>query len=123
MSDLISRKEVLDMLFKMRENKNGNDHYRIGVSYAINAVKFAPSIKPETGEWISVKDKLPQRYGEICKNVVLHLADGLVSVGWMNEVTDGVYFLDNVNDIIIKRPIEMVTHWMPLPEPPKGENE
>lgn len=63
-------------------------------------------------EWISVKDKLPDDGKEVL------FSDGSsIMVGWYNadeefwELTDAdmiVYAVD-------------VTHWMPLPEPPKGE--
>lgn len=72
-------------------------------------------------EWISVKEMLPQGKGEICKNVILFMDDGLVTVGWLNEDTGMAYYLDTRNDFISKVPISRCTHWMPLPQPPKGE--
>ena len=114
MSDLISRKEVLDMLFKMRENKNGDDHYRIGVSNAINAVKFAPSIKPETREWISVKDRLP-----ISRKVVI-TCDRYDNMNRASCIAGEFYHYDDEG---YRNYLRGVTHWMPLPEPPEGENE
>lgn len=61
-------------------------------------------------EWISVKDRLPEKRGEylcyykfepdspdvICENT--YQGSGL----WLSEM-------------------DKVTHWMPLPQPPKGE--
>lgn len=61
-------------------------------------------------EWISVKNKLPQKWENVlcfykyepdspnvvCENT--YLGGGM----WMSET-------------------DKVTHWMPLPEPPKGE--
>ena len=72
-------------------------------------------------EWISVKDRLPQEKGEICKNVILFMDDGLVTVGWLNEDRGSAYMLDTRNDFISKVPMLRCTHWMPLPQPPKGE--
>ena len=72
-------------------------------------------------EWISVKDRLPQEKGEICKNVILFMDDGLVTVGWLNEDRGSAYMLDTRNDFISKVPMLRCTHWMPLPHPPKGE--
>ena len=70
-------------------------------------------------EWISVKDRLPQEYGEVCKNVNLLMDDGLVTVGWLNQVTNKGYYLDSVNDYVIREPLSRFTYWMPLPEPPE----
>lgn len=57
-------------------------------------------------EWISVEDSLPEEAG--LYNVVLD--SGIVSARTFNE---GVFWGG-------MRPIgQSVTHWMPLPEPPK----
>ena len=62
-------------------------------------------------EWISVKDRLPEDY----KQRVMVICIGDYPIGYPKIDTDryarghwvryGIY----------------VTHWMPLPEPPKGE--
>lgn len=69
------------------------------------------------GGWISVKDKLPdQRIGVLVycpeyNNVFAGELDDYLKKGqW--------YFFDDE----IHHPIkEEVTHWMPMPKPPKGE--
>lgn len=58
-------------------------------------------------EWISVEDRLPDMY----KSVIVCTARGTVEQGWLTvygnwECAVGVYSIQ-------------VTHWMPLPEPPK----
>ena len=70
-------------------------------------------------KWISVKDRLPQEKGEICKNVIMFMDDGLVTVGWLNEDIQFAFYLDTRDDLVSKVPISRCTHWMPLPEPPK----
>lgn len=72
-------------------------------------------------KWISVKDRLPQEHGEACKNVNLLMDNGFVTVGWLNQVTNRGYYLDAINDVVIKAPLSRFTHWLPLPEPPGGE--
>ena len=61
-------------------------------------------------EWISVKDKLPTSD----RNVLVFVR-GYVEIGWYDGYHDewrtGIVTLDNCE----------VTHWMPLPQPPKGE--
>lgn len=74
-----------------------------------------------SSKWISVKDGLPQGKGEVCKNAILLMDDGLVTVGWLNENTEKAYYLDTWNDVINRVPISRCTHWMPLPQPPKGD--
>ncbi len=74
--------------------------------------------------WIPVTERLPvggDDSGAVCENVCLMMDDGTVSCGWMNGITKKVYYLNARDDFIIKAPITRVTHWMPLPEPPKEE--
>ena len=53
-------------------------------------------------EWISVKDRLP----DVGKFVLIYNEINGVCLDYHDGVTFGYYD---------------VTHWMPLPEPPKGE--
>ena len=59
-------------------------------------------------EWISVEERLPKPLEE----VLVHYEDGKVSVGVWFELFSHFFGEDDDN---------RVTHWMPLPEPPKGE--
>ena len=75
-------------------------------------------------KWIPVTERLPiggDDSGALCENVCLLMDDGTVSCGWMNGITKKVYYLNAIDDVIIKAPITRVTHWMPLPKPPKEE--
>ena len=76
--------------------------------------------------WIPVTERLPaggDDSGVLCENVCLLMDDGTVSCGWMNGLTKKVYYLNERDDVVIKAPITRVTHWMPLPAPPKEETE
>ena len=60
-------------------------------------------------EWISVKDKLPEDQEEVLvctcsKNGIRNIDKGYMAI-----------------DRFIHRGCAEVTHWMPLPQPPKGE--
>ncbi len=57
-------------------------------------------------QWISVKDRLPEDLG-----VVMITFDTVVSVGRYSGEWHCLVFPE--------LPIESVTHWMPLPKPPK----
>lgn len=65
-------------------------------------------------EWISVEDRFPD---EEDKYYLILINNWIVRVGmYFNgawNVCTGVYVTD------ILRPCYSVTHWMPLPEPPK----
>ena len=143
MSDYISRdaaiKAVDDALFygtswrdaldaipatdAIEELQQTVEHYK---GCADDWYKEACDYKDALPRWISVKERVPvggDKSGAICENVNLLLDDGLVTCGWMNGITGKVYYLNALDDFIIKAPISRVTHWMPLPTPPKEAEE
>ncbi len=61
-------------------------------------------------EWISVNDRLP----EIMARVLLHDKDGFGTV--TGRLQTAGWYLENVSHHYCN-----ITHWMPLPEPPKTE--
>ena len=62
-------------------------------------------------EWISVDDRLPKNEKE---GVLIALRWGMVDIGWYEEGQWSSEFVNEYED-------GEVTHWMPLPQPPKGE--
>ena len=62
-------------------------------------------------EWISVTERLPEK-GE--ESVLIALRWGEVDIGWCEDSRWRSEFVNEYED-------GEVTHWMPLPEPPKGE--
>ena len=62
-------------------------------------------------EWISVDDRLP---GNGKEGVLIVLRWGLVDIGWCEDCRWRSEFVNEYED-------GEVTHWMPLPAPPKGE--
>ena len=65
-------------------------------------------------EWVSVKDRLPETGGYVVciakRNPFSRFMPMVARIeknGWVNPIT-GQY-------------ISEVTHWMPIPQPPKGE--
>ena len=92
-------------------------HFWYGVSHDIFSepvttyAKLAiEALKKENGvtvqEWISVKDRLPEQGEE----AICIAADGDMMIGKYTEW--GWMFPCYFEDL---------THWMPLPQPPKGE--
>ena len=69
-------------------------------------------------EWISVKDSLPDKNGLYlcCWKALCDANSWIVRIGdWRFEGWMNLY------DEPYKE--GLITHWMPLPEPPKGEEE
>ena len=62
-------------------------------------------------EWIPIKDRLPKNEKE---GVLIALRWGMVDIGWYEEGQWSSEFVNEYED-------GEVTHWMPLPQPPKGE--
>lgn len=92
----------------------------------LELVDTMPTIEAEPDKgWISVKDRLP----EYDKTVLVVNEDGYMhtavrikgSIARIDEwqIKYGVYFTDN--DVWEEDEHGKITHWRPLPEPPKGE--
>ena len=62
-------------------------------------------------EWVSVEDGLPENGKE---SVLIALRWGEVDIGWCEDGRWDSEFVNEYED-------GEVTHWMPLPQPPKGE--
>ena len=76
----------------------------------LDALAMAISALEKT-KWISVKDRLPENVKE---GLLIALRWGAVDIGWCEDGRWGSEFVDEYED-------GEVTHWMPLPKPPKGE--
>ncbi|OSK72346.1 putative bacteriophage protein [Escherichia coli H001] len=78
------------------------------------ALKVAMRNYPVTPDsWISCSERMPEETGDI-----IVVSDGIVMSGISYSRRDGFYMaaLEYDDD----EPIDGVTHWMPLPEPPQG---
>jgi len=62
-------------------------------------------------EWISIKDRLP----DIDKRVLIYLSHGVIKV---DERYKSLYG-KQIGNWRYTYPETNITHWMPLPEPPK----
>lgn len=71
-------------------------------------------------EWISVKDRLPEKGSEEWYNIVLTnqrcMTKRVVRVGYWDGYHKRFWGFEAPSDY-------NVTHWMPLPEPPKEARE
>jgi len=70
--------------------------------------------------WISVKDKLPEVHLDVLIYIPWlkdHFDSSSYIVGYL-EYDECIYF-NNFQDNIERIDIKYISHWMPLPEPPK----
>lgn len=69
------------------------------------------------GEWVSVKDRLP----DTVIIVLTCTSGGIVDTAWRTEMSDPPGAWDSFSG---RRGFNLddITHWMPLPEPPHPEN-
>ena len=68
-------------------------------------------------KWIPVTERLPETYRlvlAVCKNGKIFVGE-YVDLGWRT-----LWRIKTARDST-KEITQIVTHWMPLPEPPKGE--
>ena len=64
-------------------------------------------------KWISVDDRLPEDDSDVL---------AYLSIGEESRICPANYAKSVWFDCIFNMPVtESVTHWMPLPQPPKGE--
>ena len=116
MSELIDRNDLIleimqkhkDVPFVFRKEKpHPNTYYNEGLIDCAELAQKAPAVSQDT-RWISVKDRLPNR-------------DEYVLV-WGGEYMfiDCLHNNEWASSWIVEAHI---THWMPLPEPPKEEED
>ena len=117
MNDLISRSALLEdiresVVFSGRSSELSAEMR--GAHKVTDRIKVAPTI--EQPQWISVEDRLPTEAGVylVFQNFdawgVGHKAIGME---WFVKQLGG-WCCDGVKN-------RGITHWMPLPQPPKGE--
>lgn len=113
---------VLPKEYRKYQTDNLDDAYEQGWMDALDNLKNAPAVS--VPQWISVKDRLPDVAGmyivtacdEWCSHGEGIWYDTVVVVA---EYSGGCWnWNDNGTDYDID---DLVTHWMPLPEPPKGD--
>lgn len=85
----------------------------------INATAYLPLYqKPK---WISVEEKLPDFEGAVLCMRKSHIRVGLSYQEILYFDYDDQWFKDMFSDFFVEE--GCITHWMPLPEPPKEETD
>ena len=106
MNDLISKRQIVDKIQDLFLDKYEEKANSDLTGFFKEVLKILVNDKGQS--WISVKDKMPQT-GE---SVLVYGKNGISLVGayWKWGWTTTGY-------------CNVITHWMPLPELPKGEND
>ena len=65
-------------------------------------------------EWVSVDDKLPDYFTSV---LVWCPGNKCIYAAYRNARQEWYTFDDTIGHVVVN----MVTHWMPMPQPPKGE--
>ena len=105
------------MKFPIRRNHYDKEHGSEDFIYGIETVlEYAENLQTTdiVQEWISADDRLPENGGYVVciakRNPFSRFMPMVARIeknGWVNPITDQY--------------ISEVTHWMPMPHPPKGE--
>lgn len=84
--------------------------------------RYFTDVQP-INQWISVKDRLPKCIHGSSDSVLVHRDNGECEVAYLvYDHDDGFYWY--TQDERTSFEFDGVTHWMPLPEPPKdGDTE
>lgn len=96
----------------------GSGFYLQGQMDVLDSIDDAPTITPKP-VWISINDRLPEVGEE-----VLVFTNGCIRVWSLiqpDKESADVCWEDDYGYFQCDEGIKTVTHWMPLPEPPKEE--
>ena len=114
--------EITRLLLKLRDNcvPKGGDAYedpeRAEKYDALNAAIFLINNPSTSKEWISLKDRLPPIKGKMVLVVNGHSSIDILGL-WENHGNRWKW----ISKTGVFRHYNDITHWMPLPEPPKEE--
>ncbi len=73
--------------------------------------------KQDAMKWIPVAERLPENRDDVLVCRTWWNETRNPQIGWYNDVSQEWQILDSDGYY----PCKKVTHWMPLPTPPKGE--
>ena len=98
--------ELLRKPIEMMPGRTGTPYIQFTMPYAEELADHLIANGVTVQEWISVKDRLPEQFVD-----VLVFRNGNIKIDHHEE---NGWFAYDFNG-------KRATHWMPLPQPPKGE--
>lgn len=110
MSEYIEREAAIKAIYD--SDPNGiRRTLGFNVGQIEEALRAVPAVS--VPQWISVKERLPRNYIEVIVFDAIGRGMFLGAIGYSGEWEIPGFRTCRFN----------ITHWMPLPEPPKGEND
>ena len=92
------------------DKENGNVNFVYGIESVLEYANSLPVFETDvTQKWIPVKDKMPE------EDVRVIVYSSIKTIGIAYQIND-MWF---TKDLLMSSPCNKITHWMPLPEPPK----
>lgn len=101
--DLISRSALTDAIVDLLVFEWGYEGVEASVKRIFSEIPAVDAVP----KWISVKDRLPERN----KRILASFKGGMVTTSMC---------INTASCFLFENDYGKVTHWMPLPEPPKG---
>ena len=98
-------------------HRPNDSEYLCGIGTCLDSIDADSFEVPDSyPAWISVKNQLPEEL----ENVIV-FTEGYVDVGYLTEDRFGKrqWKTDSLDEWGDREVLEDVTHWMPLPKPPK----
>lgn len=99
--------EIIEMAKKMTDENQTEVTEALSHLFVSLAERLYDAGYRKQSEWISVEERLPDLYG----TYLVYTHDNRIKLGYFCELVIGLP--PSFDDFA-------VTHWMPLPEPPKG---
>lgn len=107
MAEYINKEAAVNALAKIINNSDMPEEWSKGMSAAMSALYRAPAADVREVKWISVEERLPEEEGCYLVAVKNDHKRRYSKTAWFSRES---WFAR-----------QDVTHWMPLPEPPKEE--
>lgn len=99
-----------------------HEHFKATEEFARRLIDHAKPVTDNNGggKWIPVSERLPDKQHDWVLAACKLVPEGFYGVPHIAELRNGKWWADGGDFPLIDIGVE-VTHWMPLPEMPKGE--
>lgn len=126
MDEFVSKKLLVAKFNELASKYTDGDKRQRGLAYstAADIIAFADAADVQPAKpWISVKDRQPKCIHGSSDSVLVYRDNGECEVAYLvYDKDDGFYWYTQDERSAFE--FEEVTHWMPLPDPPKdGETK